>query len=69
MKKNIGTLDKLIRISIATAIVVLYASGVISGTWAIVTGVLALILVFTSFVNYCPLYTPFGFNTTKNKKP
>ena len=60
MKKNMGTADKIIRILIAVVIAVLYFMEVISGTVAIVLGVLAVIFVLTSLVSFCPLYLPFG---------
>lgn len=67
MKHNVGTMDKVIRILIAVVIGVLYFSKVISGTWAIVLGSLALVFIATSFLSYCPLYLPFGINTSKEK--
>jgi len=68
MKKNMGTTDKVIRIGIAVVIAVLYFTNVISGTWAILLGILALVFLLTSFFSFCPLYFPFGINTFKNKK-
>ena len=68
MKKNMGTADKAIRIGIAVVIAVLYFTNVISGTWAIVLGILAIAFVLTLFVSFCPLYFPFGINTFKKKK-
>jgi hypothetical protein len=68
MKKNMGTTDKVIRIGIAVVIAVLYFTNVISGTWAILLGILALVFLLTSFFSFCPLYFPFGIKTFKNKK-
>lgn len=68
MKKNMGTADKAIRILIAVVIGVLYFTNTISGTWAIVLGILAIVFVLTSFISFCPLYLPFGINTFKKKK-
>ncbi|WPQ63079.1 DUF2892 domain-containing protein [Chitinophaga sancti] len=68
MKKNMGTTDKVIRIGIAVVIAVLYFTNVISVTWAILLGILALVFLLTSFFSFCPLYFPFGINTFKNKK-
>lgn len=60
-----GTLDKGIRILIAVVIAILYFTGQISGTLAIVLLVFALIFVITSFIGFCPLYLPFGISTLK----
>jgi hypothetical protein len=61
-------LDKILRISMAIAIAVMYFLNVISGTIAIVAGIVAIIFVATSFMSFCPLYFPFGINTAGKKK-
>ena len=66
MKKNMGVIDRVVRILIAVVIVVLYFTHVISGTLAIILLILSGILIVTSIVSLCPLYLPFGFNTRKN---
>lgn len=68
MKKNMGVLDKTLRILVAVAIAILYYTNVISGTWAAILGVLAIVFVITSFLSFCPLYLPFGINTTGKKE-
>jgi len=68
MKKNMDSTDKIIRIAIAALIAVLYFTNVISGTVALVLGVLAIVFVLTSLISFCPLYTLFGINTCKTKK-
>lgn len=65
MKKNMGTIDRIIRVSIVVLIAILYFTNVISGTWAIILGVLAAIFLVTSLVGFCPLYLPFGISTRK----
>ncbi len=68
MKKNMGSTDKMIRIIIAILIAVLYFMNIISGTLAIVLGVFAIIFALTSFISFCPLYLPFGINTSKKNE-
>jgi hypothetical protein len=63
MKKNMGTIDKVIRILVAVIIAVLYFTNVISGTLAIVLLVLAGIFILTALFGICPGYIPLGFNT------
>jgi hypothetical protein len=65
LKKNMGTLDRGIRLVIAAAIAILYFTGSLSGLAAIILGILAIIFVVTSFVGFCPLYLPFGFTSRK----
>ncbi len=65
MKKNMGTIDKVIRIIIALIVVALYYTNVISGTLGIVLLVLAGVFVLTSLVSFCPLYMLIGLKTNK----
>jgi hypothetical protein len=65
MRKNIGSSDKLVRFLIAAVLVGLYFSDVLSGTVAIVSLVAAGVLVFTSLINFCPLYYVLGIKTCK----
>lgn len=67
MKKNMGSMDRLIRLAVAALIVILFVSKVISGTFGVVLLVLAGIFVITSFVSFCPLYAPFGINTCRHE--
>lgn len=68
MKKNMEAADKVIRILLAVVIGVLYFTNTISGTLAIVLGILAVVFLLTSFISFCPLYLPFRINTSKKKK-
>lgn len=65
MKKNMGSTDKIIRIAIAVVIAILYFTNTISGTLALVLGAFAVIFILTSFISFCPLYSPFGISTRK----
>lgn len=67
MKKNMGSADKMIRYIVAVAILILYMSGIITGTLGLILIVLAGIFVVTGVINFCPLYLPFGLNTRKDK--
>ncbi len=67
MVKNMGTVDRIVRIVLAVVVAILYFTGAISGTVAIILGILALIFVATSFVGFCPLYAPFRFSTRKKE--
>ncbi len=65
MKANMGMADRAIRTLIALVIAVLYFTGKISGTLALVLGVFAVVFLLTSFVSHCPAYVPLGINTRK----
>lgn len=66
MKKNMGTIDKVIRVIVAIVIGVLYFTGQITGTAAIILGILAVVFLLTSIVGTCPLYLPVGLSTKKD---
>lgn len=63
-----GTIDRIIRTIIAVVIGLLYFTGQITGTVAIVLGILAAVFLLTSFVGTCPLYLPVGLSTNKEEK-
>lgn len=68
MKKNMGSIDKSIRLIIAVVLVALYFSGLATGIWGIVGLVVAAVMGLTSVVNFCPLYVVFGINTAPKTK-
>lgn len=68
MKKNMGSVDRILRIVVAAVIAILFFTKVITGTLGIVLLVLAGVFLLTSLVRFCPLYLPFGLSTIKRKK-
>ena len=67
MKKNMGNLDRIIRLLVTTVIVVLYLLNVITGPLAIILLVVAGILLVTSILSICPLYMLVKVSTRKNE--
>lgn len=65
MKPNMGTIDRALRTAVALLVIVLYLAGYISGTVAIVLGVVALAFLLTSAIGWCPAYVPFGLSTRR----
>lgn len=68
MKQNMGSTDKAIRLAVVAIIVILYISGQISGTLAIILGIVAAAFLVTSLIGWCPTYVPFGISTKKSDK-
>ena len=68
MKKNMGTIDKAIRILVAVVVVILFFTGVISGILSIILLVLASVFLLTSLIGFCTLYKPLGLTTDKSTK-
>jgi hypothetical protein len=65
MKKNMGTVDKVIRILVAVIILVLYFTHIVSGTLAVILLILAGVFVVTGLLGFCPLYLLLGLSTRK----
>jgi Protein of unknown function (DUF2892). len=68
MKKNMGTIDRVIRILLAIVVIVLYLNGSITGATAIILGILALVFILTSLIGFCPLYVPLKISTIGKPK-
>lgn len=68
MKKNMGSIDKAVRIILALVFAGLYFGDIITGTVGIVLMVLSAVFVLTSLISFCPLYAPFGISTCPAKK-
>jgi hypothetical protein len=67
MKKNIGTIDKVVRIMVAVVVVALYFSNIISGTLAIIMLAASAVFVVTSLLGFCPLYLALNLSTRKKE--
>jgi len=63
MLSNMGAADRIIRIIIALVIAALYFTKTITGTLAIVLGIIAVIFLLTSIIGFCPAYWPFKLST------
>ncbi len=64
--KNLGGLDRTIRVVLAVVFFYLGAS-VLIGTWSIVAYVLAVTMLVTAAIGFCPLYKLLGISTNKEK--
>ena len=68
MKKSVGGIDIIIRVLVAVVIGVLAFTHVITGTLAIILGIVAIALLLTSLFGFCGLYTLLGINTCRVKQ-
>jgi hypothetical protein len=68
MKKNMGFVDKFVRVLAAVIIAVLYLTHVISGLLALILLIIGIIFIVTSLLGFCPMYLPFHINTGKKKE-
>lgn len=65
MEKNMGSVDRVIRLVLAAVFAVLYFTGTVTGILGIILLVLGGVFVLTSLVSFCPLYVPFNLSTRK----
>ena len=68
MKQNMGTADRIFRISVAVIIAALYFTHVLSGPAATILLTVAVVFILTGFMSVCPLYLPFGISTKAKRK-
>jgi hypothetical protein len=59
MKKNVGNIDKWVRIILGIIIIIL---GIINQSW---WGLVGIVPLATAFMGFCPAYLPFGISTCK----
>ena len=65
MKKNMGTIDRVIRILLAIVVIGLYLNSSITGVVAIILGIVAFVFIVTSLIGFCPLYAVCKISTIK----
>lgn len=68
MKKNMSSTDRVIRLVVAAVVGILIYQNVLTGTLAVILGVLAGVFVLTSILGVCPLYMLFKISTKKSAK-
>jgi hypothetical protein len=68
MKKNMGATDKAIRIILAIAFAGLYITKLVEGNLGLVLLTIGGVLLLTSTISFCPLYTLLGMSSAEKKK-
>ena len=68
MKKNVGSIDKVVRILLALVAAYLGWKGGFSDTVSYILFAVAIILLVVSLIGFCPLYPLLGISTCKSKK-
>jgi hypothetical protein len=63
MTKNVGGIDRGIRIALGLALIAAAATGTV-GVW----GYIGVVPLLTGFIGWCPPYAMLGFNTCSMKK-
>ena len=66
MKKNVGQTDRMIRIVVGVALLILRFAGILTGTMGVIAIVVGIILIATGFLNFCPIWAVLKINTKKS---
>jgi hypothetical protein len=67
MKKNVGSIDKIVRYVLAAILIALFAFNVVSGLLGYILLAVAAIFIVTSLLNFCPIWWLLGLKTNKAK--
>ncbi|VXA94751.1 YgaP family membrane protein [Maribacter litoralis] len=68
MRKNLGSTDRFIRLFIAVALLTTFYTETVTGTLGYILAAVAGVLIFTTFISFCPIYSLLGINSCKVKK-
>ncbi len=67
MKKNVGSIDKIVRILIAAVAIWVAYTQQVASPWDYVLYVVAAIMLITAVTSTCPLWIVFSINSLKAK--
>jgi hypothetical protein len=65
MTRNVGPIDRALRLLVVVAIAIAYSLGHLSGALAIALGIVAVVALLTSLFSICPAYSLLGVSTCK----
>jgi hypothetical protein len=68
MKKNMGKVDRTIRLIIVVLFAFLYFEGYVTGILGLILLILGGVFVLTSVIGFCPLYKILKVNTRPTKE-
>ena len=67
MPKNMGIIDRVLRIIVAGVLGYCAWSPILNGTSAYIAAGLGVVMLLTSSIAFCPLYLPIKLNTGAKK--
>lgn len=67
MTKNVGTIDRVVRVVVFVVIAILILTKALTGAAAIILGIVGVALLITALVGHCRLYTLLKVSTAKKK--
>ena len=67
MTRNMGSLDRALRLVVAAVLALLAWNGTLADPLALGAWIVAAVFVLTSLVSFCPLYRVMGMDTCGNR--
>lgn len=67
MVKNVGQTDKIIRIIVGVILIALDLFEVVTGSFSWILSLVAVVLIVTAVINFCPIYKVLGKSTCEVK--
>ena len=68
MPKNVGTIDRVVRVIIAVVLIYYAIFQPVSTALRLILGIICLVLIITALTGSCYLYKIFGISTKKENK-
>jgi hypothetical protein len=69
MKKNVGKMDRIVRIALAIVLIILAYAKVIPQNLSVAVYIVSAIIAMTGFVRICPLYKVLHKSTVREEPP
>jgi hypothetical protein len=63
MVRNESNVDRIVRALVGAVLLIAWVAGWLTGTLAIVLGIVGVVLLVTATVGFCPLYRVLGVST------
>ena len=63
MKKNVGNIDRIVRIIAGLVVAFFVLNGTISGAIGTTLAIVAVLLIGTGVISFCPLYGMLGLSS------
>jgi hypothetical protein len=63
MVRNVSNVDRIVRAVVGAVLLIAWAAGWVTGTLAVVLGLVGVVLLATAAAGFCPLYRVLGVST------
>lgn len=68
MKKNMGIVDRTVRVALALTAIFLFYTKTVTGTAGTILIIISIVFLLTSIFGICPIYSLLGIRTCAKKQ-